>query len=90
MLDRVSLLAIGDYGFYATYIWRIILISMGFLGSAEQFRRCGHATSYTFEFEPDIPVALSNWVRLTSRIPACSSGSKAVKEFAACVEKIFI
>jgi len=69
MLDRISLLAIGEYGFYAIYIWRIILISMGFLGSAGQFRRRGHATSHNFELEPDIPVAPSNWVRLTSKIP---------------------
>jgi hypothetical protein len=39
------LLAIGEYDFYTTYIWRIILIMMGFPGSAGQFRRRGHATS---------------------------------------------
>ncbi len=39
MLDRILLLVRGEYGFYATYTWRIILIDMSFLGSVGQFRR---------------------------------------------------
>jgi hypothetical protein len=39
MPDKILLLVRREYGFYAIYIWRTILIDMSFPGAIGQFRR---------------------------------------------------